>query len=86
MPDITLCCPACGSSDLATIEDLLGSAGCEVFRDGKTGEGVHNYDGWTEVSWDSSESKGFECRSCHWTQEGREGPDYDQLVPQEGVS
>jgi hypothetical protein len=57
-------CPRCRSTDLGTLENLLGTAGCRVRRIGGELEFVH--DGWTDVDWDSSTSIGITCRSCSW--------------------
>ena len=76
----TLVCPNCGSTDLATIEDLSGSAHCKAVLDPDTGARSVEYDGWTEVHWDSSTSMGIECRSCGWEQEAaQDGPALNEL-------
>jgi hypothetical protein len=74
-----LACPQCGSEDLATTEDISGSAHghAAVVR----GERVFNHTGWTDVHWDSAESTGVECLSCFWRQEAaQDGPALDELV------
>jgi hypothetical protein len=67
-------CPNCkDATRLATIEEILGSAGCEVSDDGEI-----NHDGYTEVHWDTSTTTGIECRSCGWSDSGE---DYmDRLI------
>lgn len=67
-------CPGCGSTDLGTNEDLSGTAkltkGIWLHEDG---EPAYDFDGYTEVHWDSSETKGYSCQSC-----GNTGP-FDEL-------
>ncbi len=64
MRPIKLVCPNCGSDSLATIEDLSGSAYGSAYEE--KGERHFSHQGWTEVYWDSSETRGVECRDCQW--------------------
>jgi hypothetical protein len=68
-------CPDCGSTDLGTTEQLLGTAFCTVEDDGEV---VH--EGETEVSWDTSETIGGECQTCGAMWEGADWT--DNLVPE----
>jgi hypothetical protein len=69
-------CPNCHSPELATIEQLLGSAPVTVDDDGA--EHWHNS---TDVHWDTSTSIGVTCRSCGWRYEGL---DYIEKLKREG--
>jgi hypothetical protein len=80
-----LCCPNCGSKELATVERLMGDAYGNAIDDDMGPRFLH--EGWTEIYWDSSESIGLTCRSCHWEQTGeRDEPDFTQLKPCESES
>ena len=76
-----LCCPACGSADLASIEQLTascqGHATLTIEPRGELHAEFHPC-GWTDVNWDSSTTVGVECRSCTWSYQGAEH--LDQLT------
>ena len=61
-------CPKCGSQELATIEDLTGSAEGLASVD-EDGTRRFDHGGYTEIHWDSSETQGIECRACGWQHE-----------------
>lgn len=66
-------CPKCGSDDLATTEVILGSA--PITFD-EHGHGAHEA---TRVHWDTSETTGVHCQSCHlWDLSFPEGAAYDE--------
>ena len=71
--ELTLRCPGCGSTDLATSELLTasscGRATLTIEPDGELRPEFH-HDGWTDVNWDSSTTVGVECRSCMWSYTG----------------
>lgn len=57
-------CPHCGSSEeLATIEHITGYAGAAIGLD-ERGDLVVEHEGYTEMDWDSSVSRGYWCNSC----------------------
>jgi hypothetical protein len=65
-----LCCPACGSADLASIEQLTASCQGHATLTIETGGELHpefHPGGWTDVNWDSSTTVGVQCRSCMWS-------------------
>jgi hypothetical protein len=73
---VDLACPRCGAgANLATVEQLLGSAGAT--RVGVLPDGAVEVDwtGYTEVDWDSSTTIGAGCESCGWRHVGRDWPD-----------
>lgn len=76
-----LACPSCGSVELKTLESLLGTCEATFYADGET-----DFGGYTEVSWDSSETVGVECGHCAWSATDKELPDGQTaeglLVPQ----
>lgn len=62
---IALVCPYCGSEDLATEETVLASANCRVYRESPSGKVVIDHEGYSDVHWDTMESRGhLSCRSC----------------------
>jgi hypothetical protein len=60
-PDHRLACPDCGSTDLATLENIEGVARAEFFV-----SGAIEHDGYTEVLWDTSTTFGVACKECRW--------------------
>ena len=76
-----LCCPECGSADLASIEQLTascqGHATLTISHEGELRPEFHPR-GWTDVHWDSSTTVGIECRSCTWSSKGADH--LDQLT------
>lgn len=69
-----LACPTCGETEsLATTERLYGAALCNEI----TAEGPE-YEGYTEMDWDSSTTVGVECGGCGWAYRGADW--LDQLV------
>lgn len=66
-----LCCPECGSTELATAEQIAGSASGHAYVD-DDGERRFDHDGDTKMFWDVSETVGLECRRCGW-----EAPEYN---------
>jgi len=60
-------CSNCGArQNFATEERLLGSA-LGIVAVQQDGSLEFEHSGYTEVSWDSSETTGYECRSCGLT-------------------
>lgn len=80
-PERKLACPQCGSTNLATVESVLGTCASVFYVSGDIEGG-----GETDMSWDSSETVGVECLSCYWTaydkdlEEGKTA--FGLLVPQ----
>lgn len=67
---LELGCPDCGETgELATIEQLVGTARCVVSR-GEDGRIELDHEGYTEVCWDSSETIGIECQDCGFEYQG----------------
>jgi hypothetical protein len=58
-----LVCPFCGSDAIGTAEKIDGLARA-TFTAGPDGNLVINYDGGTEVYWDTSTTVGFGCNAC----------------------
>jgi hypothetical protein len=78
---LTLRCPGCGSTDLATSELLTGSSCGRATLTIEPGGELHpefHHDGWTDVNWGSSTTVGVECRSCMWSYTGVDS--LDQLT------
>lgn len=72
-------CPACGSTDqLATMEDIMGSALVHVTDDGQV-----EHDGETIIHWDTSTTTGGECRACGWESDGDDWTDALITIPDE---
>lgn len=63
--DGAMACPQCGSTELATIEQLEGTAACTISESGDI-----DWEGRTDVNWDSSTTIGVECRGCGWEDQG----------------
>lgn len=72
-------CPGCGNDTLSTIEELIGYAEIKVYRSEK-GNVFKNWEGSTEVDWDTSHSIGIACRTCEWEFRGNDWS--KQLVPE----
>lgn len=57
-----MACPNCIEWDqLQTIERIYGYAPAEFFSDGEV-----DWEGHTEVDWDSSTTEGIYCKGCGW--------------------
>lgn len=72
-PEKTLmACPQCKEYDaLQTIERIMGYASAEFFSDSTI-----DWEGHTEMDWDSSKTIGIYCKHCGW-----EGTGASLLVP-----
>jgi hypothetical protein len=64
-----LACPSCGSTELSTIEEIQGLAGCTVTRNAD-GTADIDHDGYTDILWDTSTTAGVSCASCEWDYRG----------------
>ena len=59
MTTSTVKCPDCGGTNIRSIESLQGSCDFDTVTDG-----IPDFNGYTEVYWDSSETTGYECGHC----------------------
>jgi hypothetical protein len=71
------CCPACGGSELRTVETIIGTCGVTITRDPWTNTPRLNFDGETQMFWDTSTTIGIEC-ACGWDYRGDDW--IDQLI------
>lgn len=72
---VDMCCPACRSNQLATIERLVGSGSLHaVIRLPDGSVHIHWGDTPTVVHWPSSTTAGVSCRDCGWAYEGADWP------------
>jgi rubredoxin len=75
---IRLCCPACGSDRLETIEQLYGhargAATLHVDPDGRLTTDFEHY-GDTDVDWNSSTTVGIRCSACAWSYLSADAPE-----------
>lgn len=65
-----LLCPKCYSPErLGTLEVIEGAAGATITMS-DSGQVEVDYDGGTDVFWDSSTTVGVICQSCSWQHKG----------------
>ena len=71
-------CPKCGSHEIVTIEQLYG-----VSRLVDITKGQPDWDGYTEVHWDCSETIGISCTACLYEEMRVDGFDYNDWTKKE---
>tara|TARA_R100000656_G_scaffold109936_1_gene81972 strand:+ start:1953 stop:2189 length:237 start_codon:yes stop_codon:yes gene_type:complete len=71
-------CPKCGSHEIVTIEEMQGSAGIIDIS-----KGTPEWDGYTEVHWDSMETIGIACTRCLYEEMAVDGFDYNDWTKKE---
>lgn len=77
-----LACPQCGSTDLRTIETIIGTCYLSCIERDENGELDFEHCGETDVCWDSTTSTGLECGNCLWQASGETMDEWcAQLVP-----